>query len=116
MVGQQRETKVADAKKQGWTLRSLPGAFRFLEGQPLDQWIEGSGPDDVSQILRIGEEIGHGAIGCIGVEFQRMGAMHLLQKHRPHAQSGRQCLPVGLHMGRGITHMVTQVEAVPGRR
>jgi len=39
--------------------------------------------------------------------------MHLLEKDRPHPQRVGQPLAVGLHTFRRITHMVTQIEAVP---
>jgi hypothetical protein len=51
----------------------------------------------------------------MGLEFEHTYTVDLLQKHGPHAQGARQCLPVGLHMSRCVSHMVAQIQAAPGR-
>ena len=51
--------------------------------------------------------IGFCAILHLGMQGLHLNTMHLLQKNRAGADALLQLLPVGLHMGRVVTHMVT---------
>ncbi len=58
--------------------------------------------------------IGLAAIGRGGVKLQCIDTVHLLQEHRMRITSLLQQGPIGVDADEVITHMVAEVQAVPG--
>ena len=66
--------------------------------------------------LRGPAAVGLSTIGAAGVQRQHLGAVHLVQKHRSHAQRLLHLRAVGGHGLGQVAHVLAQVQGVVGRR